>query len=280
MTRTVAETPGVTYAIGDIQGCFEPLNRLLERVRFGPDDRAWLVGDLVNRGPQSLEVLRWAMGLGERATVVLGNHELSLLACAVGARELRKKDTFEPVLRAKDREAIVDWLTHRPFLHREGKRVMVHAGLHPAWTLDDATAHAEELGAALRRKPRKTLETLESVPPSPVWKDSLTGDERLATIAAVLTRVRTCTAEGRLCDYDGPPHRAPRDCRPWFQVPGRRTKDAAIVFGHWAALGFHRSPGVLALDSGCCRGQALTAVRLEDGQVFQEPAQAWIERPK
>ena len=281
MEPAAKKANGATYAIGDIQGCFETLERLLERVRFGPGDRAWLVGDLVNRGPRSLDVLRWAIGLGDRATVVLGNHELSLLACAVGARELRKRDTFEDVLNADDANEIVDWLIHRPFLHREGKRVMVHAGLHPAWTVDEATALAGELGEALSRKPKKTLEALESVRPSPVWKDALKGEERLSTIASVLTRVRTCTVEGRMCDYDGPPHRAPKECRPWFQVPGRRAQDAAIVFGHWAALGFHRSPGVLALDSGCFRGQVLTAVRLDDGQVYQEPAQGWSEqRPK
>jgi bis(5'-nucleosyl)-tetraphosphatase (symmetrical) len=276
MERVARKLQGATYAIGDIQGCFEPLGRLLERIRFGPHDRAWLVGDLVNRGPRSLDVLRWAKGLGQRATVVLGNHDLRLLACAVGARRPRKRDTFQGVLRAADAEELIDWLSHRPLLHREGKRVMVHAGLHPAWTLDEATALAEELARALRKKPGATLHTLESVQPSPEWKESLRGDERLATIAAVLTRARTCTVDGRMCfDYDGPPHRAPANCRPWFAIPWRRTREAAIVFGHWAALGFHRSPGVLALDSGCARGQALTAVRLDDGQVFQEPAHAW-----
>jgi bis(5'-nucleosyl)-tetraphosphatase (symmetrical) len=203
----------------------------------------------------------------------------ALLACAAGARRLRKRDTFQSVLRAADAEELVGWLTRRPFLHREGRRVMVHAGLHPAWTLDDATALAEELAQALRQKPGQTLHALESTRPSAEWKDSLRGDERLATIAAVLTRSRTCTNEGRMCfDYEGPPHRAPANCKPWFMIPWRRSQGAAIVFGHWAALGFHRSPGVLALDSGCFRGQALTAVRLDDGQVFQEPAHAWTAK--
>ena len=276
-----ARKTGSTYAIGDIQGCFDPLERLLERVRFGAHDRVWLVGDLVNRGPRSLEVLRWAMGLGKRVTVVLGNHDLSLLACAVGARPLRKRDTFGSVLDAADAGEIVDWLTSRPFLHREGQRVMVHAGLHPAWTPDDAEALAAELARALRRRTIETLHALESTEPARVWRASLRGDERLATIAAVLTRVRTCTADGRMCfGFDGPPHRAPRGCRPWFSIPGRRSRNAVVVFGHWAALGFHREPGVLALDSGCFRGQALTAVRLDDGQVFQEPAKAWSELPR
>ena len=273
---------GATYAIGDIQGCYEPLVRLLERIRFGPHDRVWLVGDLVNRGPRSLEVLRWARGLGERASVVLGNHDLRLLACAVGARRLRKRDTFQAVLHASDSDELIGWLARRPFLHREGKRVMVHAGLHPAWTLDEATALAEELAQALRKRPVETLHAFESVPPSPGWKHSLRGAERLSTIAAVLTRSRTCTVDGRMrFDYEGPPHRAPANCRPWFMIPWRRSRDAAIVFGHWAALGFHRSPGVLALDSGCFRGQALTAVRLDDGQVFQEPAHGWtVKKPR
>jgi bis(5'-nucleosyl)-tetraphosphatase (symmetrical) len=276
MQPRASKTRGATYAIGDIQGCFEPLERLLERVRFGPRDRAWLVGDLVNRGPLSLEVLRWARRLGARATVVLGNHDLSLLACAAGVRRIRKRDTFQRVLRARDAEPLLEWLARRPFLHREGRRVMVHAGLHPAWTLEQATALADELSRALRRKRRETLEAIERVPPSSVWKDALRGDQRLSTIAAVLTRSRTCTLDGRMrFDYTGPPHRAPVNCRPWFAIPWRRSRRAAIVFGHWAALGFHRAPGVLALDSGCVRGQALTAVRLDDGQVFQEPAFGW-----
>jgi bis(5'-nucleosyl)-tetraphosphatase (symmetrical) len=158
------------YAIGDIQGCMASLERLLALIAFSPgSDRLWLVGDLVNRGPRSLDVLRWAKGLGDRATVVLGNHDLRLLACAVGARRLRKRDTFQAVLHAPDAEELVDWLTRRPFLHREGKRVMVHAGLHPAWTLDDATALAEELAQALRKKPGETLHALESTRPSPEW---------------------------------------------------------------------------------------------------------------
>ena len=270
---------GSTYAIGDIQGCLEPLERLLERIRFGPHDRVWLVGDLVNRGPRSLEVLRWARGLGERATVVLGNHDLRLLACAVGARRPRKRDTFHAVLSAPDCDELFEWLVHRPFLHREGRRVMVHAGLHPSWTLDQATALAAELGEALRKRPVETLHALELAAPSPEWKDSLQGDRRLSTIAAVLTRSRTCTVDGRMrFDYDGPPHRAPANCKPWFLIPWRRSREAAVVFGHWAALGFHRSPGILALDSGCFRGQALTAVRLDDGQVFQEPTHGWTAR--
>jgi len=279
--ETAARRSGSTYAIGDIQGCFDPLERLLERVRFGANDRVWLVGDLVNRGPRSLAVLRWAMKLGKRATVVLGNHDLSLLACAVGARPIRKRDTFGGVLRAADADAIVEWLASRPFLHREGTRLMVHAGLHPSWTPDHAEDLAAELSRALRRRTIETLHALESVEPSRTWRASLRGDERLATIAAVLTRVRTCTAEGRMCfGFDGPPHRAPRGCWPWFAIPGRRSRGAVVVFGHWAALGFHREPGVLALDSGCFRGQVLTAVRLDDGQVFQEPNAAWTERPR
>ena len=281
MEPAAKKANGATYAIGDIQGCFEPLERLLERVRFGPGDRAWLVGDLVNRGPRSLDVLRWAIGLGDRATVVLGNHELSLLACAVGARELRKRDTFEDVLNADDANELVDWLIHRPFLHREGKRVMVHAGLHPAWTLDEATALAGELGEALSRKPKKTLEALESVRPSPVWKDALARRG-----AALDDRVR---ADARAHVHRrGPDVRLRRPAPPRAEGvpalvpgPGAARQDAAIVFGHWAALGFHRSPGVLALDSGCFRGQVLTAVRLDDGQVYQEPAQGWSdERPR
>jgi len=269
------------YAIGDIQGCFEPLQRLLARIHFEPaHDRLWLTGDLVNRGPDSLAVLHWARALGDRVTLVLGNHELRLLACADGVIAVRRRDTFADVLQARDRGDLLDWLRGQPFLHREGNRVMVHAGLHPAWTVGEAEALAAELADALRPATHhQTLEALRNGSPSPAWHDSLTGDERLRTIAAALTRLRTCTIDGRMClDYEGPPQGAPEGCLPWFEVPGRRSREAAVVFGHWAALGFHRAPGVLALDSGCARGQALTAVRLEDGQVFQEPARAWVER--
>jgi bis(5'-nucleosyl)-tetraphosphatase (symmetrical) len=242
-----------TYAIGDIQGCYRTLQRLLRRIRFDPPgDRLWLVGDLVNRGPASLEVLRWARGLGAAATIVLGNHDLHLISRASGARRLKPRDTFTDVLRARDRAELVDWLGQRPLLHREKDRLLVHAGLLPGWTVTEAEALAREAEAALRQ-------------------GSL-GSRQLRLAVQAFTTLRTCSAAGRPCHgFSGPPDDAPRGCLPWFEVPGRKSADVTVVCGHWSALGLRLQPGLVALDTGCVWGGPLTAVRLEDQAVFQEP---------
>jgi bis(5'-nucleosyl)-tetraphosphatase (symmetrical) len=245
-----------TYAIGDVQGCFDELERLIKRLKFQPKkDQLWFVGDLVNRGPKSLQVLRLVKGLGDSAVCVLGNHDLHLLACADGVRESKKGDTFDDILKAPDRDALLSWLAERPFLHREGDYVMVHAGVHPTWDRSDL------------------LEKLRSRDAPPRWKASLRGADRLRALAAVLTRMRTCNSDGTLCfDFSGPPDEAPHGCRPWFEWPGRYAEEATIVCGHWSALGLHVEPHVVALDTGCVWGRELTAMRLDDGQVFREPA--------
>jgi len=263
-----------TYAIGDIQGCFTTLQRLLERIRFDPAaDRLWLAGDLVNRGPRSLEVLRWARGLGSNVVSVLGNHDLHLVGRALGVRSERKRDTLDAVLSAPDRDELVDWVRRRPFVHRENGRLLVHAGLQPSWTAEEAEAIARDLEDRLRGpKGARLLEdmTMRDVPG---WPRISGRKQRHALALQTFTLLRTCSADGRLChDFSGPPDEAPRGCTPWFSVPGRRSADTVVVCGHWAALGLVREKNLLALDTGCVWGGPLSAVRLDDGTVFQEPS--------
>jgi bis(5'-nucleosyl)-tetraphosphatase (symmetrical) len=255
-----------TYAVGDIQGCHRTLGRLLERLRFDPaGDRLWLVGDLVNRGPGSLDVLRWAKGLGTAATIVLGNHDLHLLARAAGVGIPRKRDTLDDVLAAPDVADLVDWLRRRPLLHREDPFVLVHAGLLPGWTVAEAERLARE-GEAVLRGPggEELLSALEEgrmgAAPAP------------AAAVSALTSLRLCDATGRPDDgFTGPPVAAPAGRVPWFAVPRRRSSGSTVVFGHWAALGLLNLPDLVALDTGCVWGGSLTAVRLDDRRVFQEP---------
>ncbi len=259
------------YAIGDIQGCHVALERLLDGVRFDPAaDRLWIVGDLVNRGPGSLQVLRFVRALGETATVVLGNHDLYLLMLAAGFSRRGKDDTLARVLEAPDREELLDWLARRSILHAEGGYVMVHAGLLPQWSVAQAAALAREVEAALAgEQARAFLRHLHGDRPDR-WDNALAGWDRLRMIVNVLTRMRFCTPDGRLAlRAKGPPEKAPPGTVPWFEVPGRAHADHTIVCGHWSALGFYRAPGLIALDSGCVWGGKLTALRLEDGEVFQ-----------
>jgi bis(5'-nucleosyl)-tetraphosphatase (symmetrical) len=264
-----------TFAIGDLHGCWDTLRRLLDRLPFEPArDRLWLVGDLVNRGPRSLEVLRWARetaaAMGERFAVVLGNHDLRLLALAAGVTRPKRLDTLGHLLAAEDAGELVAWLGARPFVHRgengEEGWTMVHAGLLPEWTVADAEAAARRVEAALAGPQRNAL--LVRGPADPAADDPALAPLRRALLA--FTLLRTLDAEGRPCPFSGPPAEAPAGCVPWFRVPGRRTVGHRIVCGHWAALGLHREDGVLALDSACVWGRRLTAVRLEDGEVFQQ----------
>jgi bis(5'-nucleosyl)-tetraphosphatase (symmetrical) len=261
-----------TYAIGDIQGCFRTLQRLLKHVRFDPGgDRLWLVGDLVNRGPGSLDVLRWARDLDDRVTVVLGNHDLHLLGRAFGTRPPKPRDTVEAVLEAPDREELVEWLCGRPLLHREGGFVLVHAGLLPAWTIERAEELAREVEGVLGRRPRRLLEALVSDRPRR-WREGLDREDRWRVAVQSFTRLRMCRDDGRVCEgYTGPPDEAPEGCRPWFELRDDQAAEVTVVCGHWAALGLHVGPGVMALDTGCVWGGPLTAARLEDGEIFQEP---------
>jgi bis(5'-nucleosyl)-tetraphosphatase (symmetrical) len=263
--------PLSVYAIGDIQGCYAQLSRLLERIRFDPgSDRLWLVGDLVNRGPESLQVLRLVRSLEDAATVVLGNHDLYLLMVDAGLRRRGKDDTLARVLEAPDREELLDWLAHRSLLHVEGEYVLVHAGLPPEWSVGQAQRLASGVEAVLRGAQRADfLLRLKGNKPDQ-WSETLQGWDRLRFIVNALTRMRFCTARGRLdLSAKGPPECAPLGTLPWFRVPGRACTTHTVVCGHWSALGFYREKGLIALDSGCVWGGKLTAVRLEDGEVWQ-----------
>jgi bis(5'-nucleosyl)-tetraphosphatase (symmetrical) len=264
-----------TYAIGDVQGCFTTLERLLRRIEFDSgSDRLWLVGDLVNRGPSSLEVLRWARSMGDRLTVVLGNHDLHLIARAEGVRERRRRDTFDRILEAPDRDALLEWLIGRPLFHRDGDFVLVHAGLHPEWSLEEAEAVAWEAQEALRSRRRYALlQRVEADGEGARFRPELPDAERARFALDVFTRIRTLRPTGELClSFDGPPGQAPEGCRPWFELcslpPG-----TTVLFGHWAALGLHLGPQAIGLDTGCVWGRSLTAIRLEDRQLFQEPSE-------
>lgn len=262
-----------TYGVGDVQGCFLTLRRLVERIRFDPAiDRLWLVGDLVNRGPRSLEVLRWVRDLGDRATVVLGNHDLHLLARGEGVCAPRPLDTLDDVLVADDGPALLEWLRTRPLLHREDPYVLVHAGLLPAWSVDEAERLAREAEGVLRGDRRAELLAALGRRGASPRPEPLEPIGRIASAAVVLTRLRVCDADGALvAGFHGPPEGAPPGTFPWFAAPGRRSASHTIVFGHWAALGLHRTAGLIGLDTGCVWGGRLTAIRLDDGTLFQEP---------
>ena len=259
------------YAVGDVQGCYSALRKLLDVCAFDPArDRLWLVGDLVNRGPQSLETLRFVRQLGAAATPVLGNHDLYLLIVAEGFGKFGKNDTLGDILHAPDREELLHWLRQQPLCHVEGNFCMVHAGLLPQWTVPQARALAREVEQALAGPDyRQLLAHIWGNDPAR-WRDNLVGWPRYRVIVNAMTRMRYCTpkgvmefkAKGELAD-------APKGHLPWFQVPKRRSAGQVLVTGHWSALGLRIEPELLALDSGCLWGRHLTAIRLEDRAVFQ-----------
>ena len=263
--------PMATYAIGDVQGCFSSVTRLTKTIQFDPkQDRLWFVGDLVNRGPDSLKVLRYIRALGQAAITVLGNHDIFLLAVAAGLTPPRPSDTLSAILEAPDCRELMLWLRQQPLLYREGDFLLVHAGLLPAWTVEQAETLASEAHNAIRGD--QFLTTLRALHPSGSlqWRPDLTGPVRVATIIKVLTRLRACSDDGIMeSSFSGPPDQTPDGFYPWFDVRGRRSTAATIVFGHWAAMGLRLTPNMLALDSGCVYGRQLTAVRLEDRKVFQ-----------
>ncbi len=265
-----------TYAIGDVQGCFEELQRLLAAVRFDPAiDTLWFAGDLVNRGPDSLAVLRFVHSLGDRVITVLGNHDLHLLACAWGGRRPHRHDTFAAVLNAADREPLLQWLRRRPLLHYDASRdtLLVHAGLPPQWSVHDALAMAAEVEQALRGgRCEEFLREMYGNEPDR-WSSDLAGCERLRFITNCLTRMRFCTRRGRVdLKPKGPPGTQADKLLPWYAVPGRASQGTRILFGHWATL--HLGPArtedhnVVGLDTGCVWGGQLTAMRLDDGRQF------------
>lgn len=255
-----------TYAIGDVQGCFDELQRLLADVRFERSrDTLWFVGDLVNRGPKSLEVLHFVRSLGERAIAVLGNHDLHLVAQHEGIERARRDDTLQAVLAARDAGELVAWLRARPMMHVEGDYAMVHAGLLPQWRVGRAAQLAREVEDALRGGDyRGFLAHMYGSTPD-AWSDALTGWDRLRVIVNAMTRMRFCTPEGRM-DFREKGTQPPPGFAPWYEL---RADAHTIVCGHWSALGLLRAPRLAALDSGCVWGGKLTALRLEDGVLYQ-----------
>ncbi len=255
------------YLIGDVQGCDAALGRLLEKIAFSPSrDRLVLLGDLVNRGPQSLAVLRRAMALGDAAACLLGNHDLHLLAVSQGVRAPHRSDTMDEILRAPDRGALLDWLRQRPLALRERGVLMVHAGLLPQWTAQQVLALAGEVEAVLRSADWGAFMHQMYGNQPEAWDERLQGADRWRVIVNALTRLRFCTPDGRM-DFvttSYAPDGAPPGYLPWFDVPGRRTAADVVAFGHWSTLGWLERPDLISLDTGCVWGGALSAARLGD----------------
>ena len=260
-----------TYAIGDVQGCYDPLMRLLERA--GYDERRdvlWFVGDLVNRGPQSLQTLRFVSNLGGRAVTVLGNHDLALLVIAEGMKQPHAGDTFGEILAAPDREELLAWLRRRPLMHAAQGYAMVHAGLLPQWSVAQALALARDVERELSGAGyRDFLRRMYGNQPV-LWREDLAGYERLRIVVNAMTRMRLVTAGGAM-EFSHKLGLAglPPGYLPWYDAPGRASRGTPILFGHWAALGLLLRDDVVGLDSGCVWGRSLSALRLEDRRLFQ-----------
>lgn len=265
-----------TYAVGDLQGCLDPLYTLLERTAFSPnDDQLWLAGDLVNRGPQSLETLRFVKGLGSAAVVVLGNHDLHLLAAAAGQKKPGKKDTLAPILKAPDRDELLHWLQQQPLVHHDAKLnyTMVHAGIPPMWDIDTALERAREVQQVLRSDfAIDFFEHMYGDKPSE-WSSDLRGLKRWRVITNYFTRMRFCSAQGKLeLDTKTGPDSAPKGFAPWYSHTNHKCKGSPIIFGHWASLmGKTKDENFIALDTGCVWGGSLTMMRLDDKQMFSTP---------
>jgi bis(5'-nucleosyl)-tetraphosphatase (symmetrical) len=266
-----------TYAIGDVQGCYDPLRRLLDEARIDLDhDTLWFAGDLVNRGPQSLEVLRFIQQLPKRTVCVLGNHDLHLLALVYATGLQLNDDTLEPILNAPDCLELAEWLRHRPLIHQNKSLgyTLVHAGIPPNWSINEAIAHAAEVTQLLRSdKHTDFLEQMYGNQPNQ-WNQQLQGYARARMIINALTRMRFCDADSRLdLVTKGPPNSAKPGLAPWFEFPHKREPGENIIFGHWAALnGKVDNPNLFAIDTGCVWGGALSALRLEDKKIFHVAA--------
>jgi bis(5'-nucleosyl)-tetraphosphatase (symmetrical) len=254
------------YCVGDVQGCDAPLGRLLAEIDFSPSrDTLFVLGDLVNRGPASAQVLRRLMALGPAARCVLGNHDLHLLAVAAGAGRLKPLDTLDELLQAPDREAMLDWLRQQPLAIWQHDVLMVHAGVLPSWTVEHTLALAAEVEAVLRGPDLSDfLHHMYGNTPA-AWRDDLTGTDRLRVVVNALTRLRFCSVEGvmEFASKEGADS-APAGYMPWFDVPGRQTAHVTVAFGHWSTLGKLQRQDIWALDTGCVWGGCLSALRLSN----------------
>lgn len=263
------------YAIGDVQGCASSLEALVQRIRIRPRaDRLWFVGDLVNRGPRSADVLMLIRAAGSHAVSVLGNHDIHLLAVACGARKASASDTVWDVLNHREAKSLIEWLRHQPLAHAEGNTLMVHAGVMPGWTATQTLSLAQEVERRLRSIHwQDFLNEMFGNSPGH-WRDSLRGSQRLRAILNVLCRIRFLRPDQKSLDFKCKlsPGEAPEDLTAWFDVPGRKTSRQTVVFGHWSTLGLIVRPNLIGLDSGCVWGGYLSAVRLEDRAIFQQVA--------
>ncbi len=266
------------FVVGDIQGCHAEFEQLLELIAFDPSrDRLWLVGDLVNRGPDSLGVLRRVKGMGDAAVTVLGNHDFHLLIVAAGHRRAHREDTLGAVLSAPDRDELLAWLRTRPLVVRDGELLLVHAGLLPSWTPAIAEALSREVEAMLASPEHEAfLRELYGDKPAR-WDDALSGYDRLRVVVNACTRLRFCTADDTmdLSEKRGPAY-APPGFAPWFAHPERKSAGVTVLCGHWSTLDLMLAPNVLMLDSGCLWGGTLTAIRMEDRRLFQVPSRSPI----
>ncbi|PHV10351.1 symmetrical bis(5'-nucleosyl)-tetraphosphatase [Chitinimonas sp. BJB300] len=262
------------YVIGDIQGCYAELMSLLNSFSFNPTvDKAYLVGDLVNRGPNSLEVLRWVYANRESVRMVLGNHDLHFLAVGYGLVRQKKGDTLSALLAAPDCNCLLNWLRIQPLVRQVGQYIIVHAGLLPLWTIGQALTFSSEVGFVLAGEGYcEFLSKLYGNQPAK-WKPDLMGVDRLRLIVNICTRMRMVDSNCQLdLGFKGELSDAPANLYAWFDIPNNRNDGSVLVFGHWSALGLLQRDDIIALDTGCVWGGALTAIRLEDKQVFQVPS--------
>ena len=254
------------YAIGDVQGCFKELEQLLRKIHFNPNiDQLWLVGDLVNRGPQSLETIQFIQSLDERAHCVLGNHDIHLIACYIGAKTCKPTSTLKQILEHHDVNNIVNWLRCRPMLHYDAdiNWTMVHAGLLPQWDLNKAQQCAHEVESKLRSNDYATFIAGVYGETPNQWNEQLANEDRWRVIINAFTRLRLCDQEGHMdFAFKGPLNEKPYNLHAWFDVP-RKSEKLNIVFGHWSALGLKQTANLLGLDTGCLWGGELTAARLD-----------------
>lgn len=260
-----------TYAIGDVQGCYSALQRLLDLIHFDDsNDQLWFAGDIVNRGSNSLSTLRFIKSLGDAAIMVLGNHDCHLIMCAAGMAKLRPGDTLQPILEAHDRDELLHWLRQQKLLHVHNQYVMVHAGLLSSWRVSQASQYAQEIEGILRAENyQDMLSQLYGNEPV-YWDDKWVGADRFRVIVNAMTRMRICSVDGRMdLSYKGDKQGIPEGFMPWFEVPQRASHEAVIICGHWSALGLNILDNLIALDTGCLWGGCLTAIRLEDRKLFQ-----------
>lgn len=270
-----------TYAIGDIQGCYHAFQALLARIEFNPEsDKLWLVGDLINRGSGSLEVLRWCYAHQQSLKVVLGNHDLHALVVAHGFVKPHRSDTLDALLTAEDKDVLLYWLRHQHLIYQEGDYLMVHAGLLQQWDAEQAISYGAEVEAALQGEDFLYFlaNMYGNLPNS--WNDNLIGIDRLRLITNAMTRLRVCTLQGEMeFAFKGELHDIPDGLVPWFDVPNRATQHNQVIFGHWSALGLHYRPNIYALDTGCLWGGQLTAMNLETKVITQVPSHP-LDNPK